>query len=93
MFIVKLVVNEKCDDDEKDDDIDENESEFVMMFMLMRFFYCFFFPVLFSFSRAPPSVHRNPRERHGTFIRCAKVQSFYPHRLCHLPHAFSVDRF
>lgn len=94
MFIVKLVVNEKCDDDEKDVDIDENESDFCDdVYVDEVFVLSFFFSVLFSFSRASPSVHRNPRERHGTFIRRAKVQSFYPHRLCHLLHAFSVDGF
>lgn len=49
MFIVKLVVNEKCDDDEKDVDIDENESDFCddvyvdEVFVLSFFFFCALF--------------------------------------------------
>ena len=48
MFIVKLVVNEKCDDDEKND-IDENESDFCVdvyideVFLLFFFFSCALF--------------------------------------------------
>ena len=73
MFIVKLVVNEKCDDDEKDDDIDENESEFVMMFMLMRFFYCFFFLCSFpslEHRQACIEIHEKDMEHSFAVQRC-----------------------
>ena len=43
MFIVKLVVNEKCDDNEKDDDIDENESDFCDVVYVDEVFLLFFF--------------------------------------------------
>ena len=73
MFIVKLVVNEKCDDDEKDDDIDENERDFcddvyVDEVFLLFFFLCSF-PSL-EHRQACIEIHEKDMEHSFAVQRC-----------------------
>lgn len=74
MFIVKLVVNEKCDDDEKDVDIDENESDFCddvyvdEVFVLSFFFLCSF-PSL-EHRQACIEIHEKDMEHSFAVQRC-----------------------